>query len=468
MVLKNRSNYGLANCRNSGFDAAETLYVLPLDADNKLMPHCCERLLNTMRSSSVGFVYGTIQRFGDETSLVSELPYEPQRFVGGNYIDAMALVSKEAWATVGGYHHIEFGGEDYDFWCRIAERGLSGEWCADVVALYRVHQSSMLRTQANIDRNHRQLVNELASRHPWLSLIARERFRHVPAPSVRLTEPDRLTRLHSLLPILRCPDTGQKLTFDETGMTLASIDGLRQWPIVEGRPVLSGQSDNPEIRLFDHISNVLPDDARELIRETKGLVLNLSAGGSLEKFDNVVEMEFAIFRHTDVVADAHRMPFDDEVFEAVVVMNAFEHYRDPVRVASELHRIMKPGGRILIRTAFRQPLHERPWHFFNCTRYGLEEWFKEFETDKLHVSDNFSPGYSVAWLASEAESALRKDVSAASAEAFVASRIGQFAEMWRDESKRTGPLWDNFYRLGQSSQEVTAAGFESPGRKPHR
>jgi GT2 family glycosyltransferase/glycosyltransferase involved in cell wall biosynthesis len=218
VVLKNRSNYGLAYCRNSGFDAAETPYVLPLDADNKLLPHCCERLLNTMRSSCVGFVYGTIQRFGSETSLVSDRPYEAQRLVGGNYIDAMALVSKEAWVTVGGYHHIQFVGvEDWDLWCRIAEHGLSGEWCGDVVALYRVHQSSMLRTQTNIDGNHRQLLETMASRHPWLAPVARERFRDVPAYSPRLTEPDRFTRLHALLPILRCPDTGQKLTFDETG-----------------------------------------------------------------------------------------------------------------------------------------------------------------------------------------------------------------------------------------------------------
>jgi glycosyltransferase involved in cell wall biosynthesis/GT2 family glycosyltransferase/SAM-dependent methyltransferase len=468
VVLKHRSNHGLAHCRNAGFDAAETPYVLPLDADNKLLPHCCDRLLNTMRSSRVGFVYGTIQRFGDETSLVSEWPYDAQRLVGGNYIDAMALVSKEAWVMVGGYHRIQIVGvEDYDFWCRMAEHGLSGAWCEEVVALYRVHQSSMLRTLTNVERNHRQLLDIMESRHPWLAPVAREQFRDVPAPSARLTEPDRLTRLHSLLPILRCPDTGQKLTFDENGTMLASIDGLRRWPIVEGRAVLSGQSD-PEIRPLDHTSNVLPDGALELIRGAKGLVLNLSAGASLEKFDHVVEVEFAIFRHTDIVADAHRMPFDDEVFEAVVVMNAFEHYRDPVRVASELHRILKPGGRILIRTAFLQPLHERPWHFFNCTRYGLEEWFKEFETDTLHVSDNFSPGYSVAWLASEAESALRQDISAASADAFADSRIGQFAEMWRHESKRTGPLWDDFYRLRQSSQEVTAAGFEFWGRKPHR
>ena len=310
VVLKHRSNYGLAKCRNSGFDAAETLYVLPLDADNKLLPRCCERLLNTMRSSRVAFVYGTIQRFGDETSLVSELPYEAERLVGSNYIDAMALVSKEAWATVGGYHRIQIVGvEDYNLWCRIAEHGLSGEWwgCRRSVRV----QSSMLRTQTNIDSDHRRLLDIMASRHPWLAPVARERFRHVPAPSVRLTEPDRLTRLHSLLPILRCPDTGQKLTFDKTGMTLASIDGRRRWPIVEGRRCCRS------VRPGDPISRPHKQcparHALELIRETKGWVLNLSAGASLEKFHHVVEVEFAIFRHTDVVADAHRMPFDDEV-----------------------------------------------------------------------------------------------------------------------------------------------------------
>jgi SAM-dependent methyltransferase len=233
-----------------------------------------------------------------------------------------------------------------------------------------------------------------------------------------------------------------------------------------GRPAMSPDLPSPEIKPPDHISNEVPDEALAIIRETKGLVLNLSAGGSKEKFDHVIEVEYAIFRHTDVVADAHNLPFDDESFEAIIVMNAFEHYREPRAVAAELHRILKPGGRIHIRTAFLQPLHEKPWHFYNCTRYGMAEWFKAFETEQFHVSKNFCPNHSLAWIASESEAALRTDVSAAAAEAFSSSSIGSLVEIWRDPSKRNTRLWTDFERISQDKQEITAAGFELIARRP--
>jgi hypothetical protein len=86
--------------------------------------------------------------------------------------------------------------------------------------------------------------------------------------------------------------------------SLVSVDGMETWPIIAARPVLSRDLPSPEINNPEHISNELPDDALAIIRETHGLVLNLSAGGSREKFDHVVEVEYAIFRHTDVVGDA--------------------------------------------------------------------------------------------------------------------------------------------------------------------
>ena len=93
------------------------------------------------------------------------------RLAGGNYIDAMALVAKSAWAAVGGYAIIDPPGwEDYDFWCRFAERGLPGVKVAEVLAEYRVHQASMLHTVTDLGDNRRNVIAALESRHAWLSI----------------------------------------------------------------------------------------------------------------------------------------------------------------------------------------------------------------------------------------------------------------------------------------------------------
>ncbi|WP_374545635.1 class I SAM-dependent methyltransferase [Rhodoblastus sp.] len=466
IVLQNQANYGLGLCRNSGYDAAETAYILPLDADNRLLPECCERLLESIKASSAAYVYPIIQHFGASRALITDLPYDPQRFVHGNYIDAMALVAKEAWAMVGGYEHIRHGWEDYDFWCRIAELGLAGELCNEILAEYRVHDASMMYQQTMVPENYLRLIASFEKRHAWVSLIDRETRRVKATPNAAYRP--KASRLDDLLPILRCPLSGQKLTYSDDKLGLVTLDGLRRWPIVEGRPVFTPDNMSPEIRPMDLISNDLPEPARAIIAETKGFVLNLSAGGSDQKFDHVVEAEYAIFRHTDLVADAHFLPFDDESFEAVLSMNAFEHYREPQMVAAELLRVLKPGGRIHVRTAFLQPLHEKPWHFYNCTRYGMAEWFKSFDTEKLDVSSNFCPNHTISWLASECETVLRADLAAEAADRFAATPMRDFVEIWRNPAQRQSRIWTDFEALSQDRQEIIAAGFEFIGRKPDR
>ena len=124
-LLRNRYNVGLGLCRNVAFDAAETTYVLPFDPDNRLLPLCCERLLADLKNTDIAFAYPIIQQFEAGSALMGTQPFEAQRFVSGNYIDAMALLSKEAWVGVGGYVNM-WGWEDYDFWCGFVEQGLRG------------------------------------------------------------------------------------------------------------------------------------------------------------------------------------------------------------------------------------------------------------------------------------------------------------------------------------------------------
>ena len=56
------------------------------------------------------------------------------------------MVSKEAWAMVGGYHHVRHGWEDYDFWARLAEIGLAVNGCPKYWRNIAYTQTSMMKT----------------------------------------------------------------------------------------------------------------------------------------------------------------------------------------------------------------------------------------------------------------------------------------------------------------------------------
>jgi|GEM_PF-185343 len=177
VIMRNKVNQGLGLTRNVGFDVAETPFVLPLDADNRLLPMCCEELLSAIGRTGLAFVHPLIRQFGDASHIMGERPYAPVQLFGGNYIDAMALIAKDAWAEAGGYDGTRSGWEDFDLWCRMAEAGLSGQQIgAAPLAEYRVHGSSMLRTQTDIAANKNKAIAQAESRHPWLTLVDESRL----------------------------------------------------------------------------------------------------------------------------------------------------------------------------------------------------------------------------------------------------------------------------------------------------
>ncbi len=176
VVLRHLGNAGPGAARNTGFAWAETPYVLPLDADNRLRPGCAEQLFAALDGSGAAFAYPRLQHFGGDAQVSGGARYEPQRLIGGNYIDAMALIARWAWSAAGGYYPQRdvMGWEDFSLWCRMAELGFWGQAVDAVLAEYRVHHGSMVDTFIETDGNKLAIVDFVEQRHPWLDILARD------------------------------------------------------------------------------------------------------------------------------------------------------------------------------------------------------------------------------------------------------------------------------------------------------
>jgi len=170
-LISHMANLGLAEARNTAFKLASAPYILVLDADNILLAQACEILLAKLQAApeSVGAVYPLMAVYGHPTQFIAnELPWDPIRLAKSNFIDAMALVRKTAWLTVGGYSHIKGGWEDYDFWCKFVENNISAVQVPKILAVYQNHTDSM-KNSCTINKEA-ELSKLLISKHPWLKL----------------------------------------------------------------------------------------------------------------------------------------------------------------------------------------------------------------------------------------------------------------------------------------------------------
>jgi GT2 family glycosyltransferase len=161
-----QDNQGLAAARNAGIAAAHGEYVLPLDADNELLPPYVERgpdILDAAPATAV--VYGDMELLGEKSGRKTVGDFDIERLAAGNFIDACAVIRKSAWADVHGYDPA-FGWEDWDLWLRIAQRGRwAFRYVPDLAFRYRVRSHSMLSSAEARPERLREMIAFMAAKH---------------------------------------------------------------------------------------------------------------------------------------------------------------------------------------------------------------------------------------------------------------------------------------------------------------
>jgi len=199
IVYVDQENKGLAEARNAGIRASHGEFILPLDADDKLVQDAVAKLVPVLQSSGqIGFVYGHRFLFSNDTNgnridprdwrtrdlnpqIIDSYIHHPDRVLEftasdwneeqmliRNDVSSVILFRRADWERTGGYS-TEFmrGLEDWDFYLCLVDLGRIGVCVHSPVFYYRMHQGDSMRSTMG-SQYVRDSYRLLVKRHPKL------------------------------------------------------------------------------------------------------------------------------------------------------------------------------------------------------------------------------------------------------------------------------------------------------------
>jgi SAM-dependent methyltransferase len=91
--------------------------------------------------------------------------------------------------------------------------------------------------------------------------------------------------------------------------------------------------------------------------------------------------------NVDVFSDLNKeIKLPDVSVDSVIAFHVMEHLCEPERFLTEIFRIMKPGGFLLIAVPFNWHLHEIPYDYYRYTPYCLDYLLKKHGYSQIQVT----------------------------------------------------------------------------------
>lgn len=142
---------------------------------------------------------------------------------------------------------------------------------------------------------------------------------------------------------------------------------------------------------------------RDLKKLARGIVLDVGCADQyirsyLEKSVRYVGLDYFFtasewYRTTPTVfGDAQKLPFPDNSIDTILLLDVLEHLPDSEVAVSEMVRVLRIDGCLILQVPFLYPLHDVPLDFQRWTHFGLRKMMSEHG---LAIVEEYAQGATV-------------------------------------------------------------------------
>lgn len=225
-----------------------------------------------------------------------------------------------------------------------------------------------------------------------------------------------------------CPVCRSKIYFSSLVVKCTNTTCGIEFPIINDIPILINENDS--IFAFENFKSILNNDESKFSKLKKRLSLyfpslsnNLSSkknfilleellstklnpkiliiGGASITTDThmifspnniVIESDIYFGQRTQIIIDAHYIPFENDTFDLIIYQAVLEHVADPQMCIKEAYRVLKSEGIVFATTPFMQQVHMMQYDFTRFTHLGHRRLFRSFK----EIDSGVSAGTGVA------------------------------------------------------------------------
>jgi glycosyltransferase involved in cell wall biosynthesis len=165
-LVRHAVNRGPGAARNTGFKAAKSDLVLPLDSDDMLAPSFLGETIGIIsNNTAIDCVFTDFQTFGASDEIWKFTVKDSASILSEQWIPGPGtLMRREVWERAGGYSEatiLRHGNEDWEFWISAMEQGMTAFHHPRPLYLYRRRPDSRnVTTEKYHDHSTREYIHK--------------------------------------------------------------------------------------------------------------------------------------------------------------------------------------------------------------------------------------------------------------------------------------------------------------------